>query len=106
MTLHRKVAVDFTASNGDAHQVNSLHYYNGKVPSDYEQAIRAVGNILADYDSDKKFPAFGFGGVYCNTRRTSHCFPLNKNDNDVECDGIEGVVAAYRDSKSQLPHLN
>ena len=73
------------------------------MPSDYELAIRAVGNILADYDSNKKFPAFGFGGIYARyQRRASHCFPLNKNDNDAECDGIEGVVAAYRKSTNQI----
>jgi hypothetical protein len=27
----------------------------------YEQAIIEVGNILEQYDSDKRYPVFGFG---------------------------------------------
>jgi len=58
------VAIDFTASNGELSEVNSLHYidpYNPAKMTAYEQAIFQVGNILEPYDSDKQFPVFGFG---------------------------------------------
>jgi len=38
------VAIDFTASNGDPHNSDSLHYLGGT--NQYEKAINAVGHIL------------------------------------------------------------
>lgn len=32
----------------------------------YQQAIAAIGGILAEYDSDKLFPIYGFGGQIGN----------------------------------------
>lgn len=53
-------AIDYTASNKQYTDPQSLHYL-GSV-NQYEQAIKAVGSILENYDSDKKFPIYGFGG--------------------------------------------
>lgn len=50
------VAIDFTASNGDADWDQSLHYLRPGYLNDYQAAIRAVGDILNNYDSDKKYP--------------------------------------------------
>ncbi|XP_058504789.1 copine-4 isoform X1 [Solea solea] len=55
------VAVDFTASNGDPRNSCSLHYIHPYQPNEYLKALVAVGEICQDYDSDKMFPAFGFG---------------------------------------------
>ncbi|KAL2088549.1 hypothetical protein ACEWY4_015448 [Coilia grayii] len=46
-----KVAVDFTASNGDPHNSCSLHYINPYQPNEYLKALIAVGEICQDYDS-------------------------------------------------------
>ena len=57
------MAIDFTASNGDPRDVRSLHYMDPRGrPNDYVQAIRAVGQVLEYYDTDKLFPVYGFGG--------------------------------------------
>lgn len=55
------VAIDFTLSNQDFRNPNSLHYLNPNpnILNDYQQAILSVGNILNYYDSDKKYPVFG-----------------------------------------------
>ncbi|XP_075778033.1 copine-4 isoform X2 [Pelodiscus sinensis] len=55
------VAIDFTASNGDPRNSCSLHYIHPYQPNEYLKALVAVGEICQDYDSDKMFPAFGFG---------------------------------------------
>ncbi|XP_016341531.1 copine-4-like [Sinocyclocheilus anshuiensis] len=55
------VAIDFTASNGDPRNSCSLHYIHPYQPNEYLKALIAVGEICQDYDSDKMFPAFGFG---------------------------------------------
>ena len=39
-------------------------------------ALKAVGEIIQDYDSDKLFPAYGFGAKLPPEGRISHQFPL------------------------------
>lgn len=42
----------------------------------YGMALRAVGEIIQDYDSDKMFPALGFGARLPPDGRVSHEFAL------------------------------
>ena len=49
--LNCTIAIDFTASNGDPKSPSSLHYHSVYHPSPYCNALRAVGNIIKDYDS-------------------------------------------------------
>ncbi len=42
----------------------------------YALALKAVGEIIQDYDSDKMFPALGFGAKLPPDGRVSHEFPL------------------------------
>ena len=60
------LAIDFTGSNGNPTDPRSLHYRGDpsrpNMPANqYVTAIRSVGDIVQDYDSDKMFPALGFG---------------------------------------------
>ncbi len=94
------VAIDCTRSNGDPTSPDSLHFYKDTgVPNDYVMAIRAVGEILQHYDSDKRYPVYGFGAkippsmTYC-----SRCFALNGNYFDPEVKDIEGIVQVYKKS--------
>lgn len=90
------VGVDFTASNGDPSSPGTLHYTDRRYPNEYELAIRAVGDILALYDTDQVFQAYGFGGKLPPDYATaSHCFALNGTDSP-DCAGIDGVLNAYR----------
>ncbi|CAB1315493.1 unnamed protein product [Coregonus sp. 'balchen'] len=67
--LNFTVAIDFTASNGNPSQPTSLHYMSPYQMNAYAMALKAVGEIIQDYDSDKI-----------------------ENPN---CVGIEGVLEAY-----------
>ncbi|KAL5835529.1 hypothetical protein ACOSQ3_015086 [Xanthoceras sorbifolium] len=89
------VAVDFTASNGNPRTPDSLHYIDpsGRLNS-YQQAIMEVGEVIQFYDSDRRFPAWGFGGKTFNGA-VSHCFSLNGMSNGSEVEGIDGIMAAY-----------
>eukprot|EP00070_Physeter_catodon_P018707 XP_023978528.1 copine-8 isoform X2 [Physeter catodon] len=89
------VAIDFTASNGNPTQPTSLHYMNPYQLNAYGMALKAVGEIVQDYDSDKMFPALGFGAKLPPDGRISHEFALNGNPRNPYCDGIEGVMEAY-----------
>jgi len=86
------VAIDFTGSNGDPRKPGTLHYLSpdGSTMNDYEKAISAIGGILADYDTDKKFPVWGFGAKYSG--KVYHLFQCGQS---AEVEGIRGVLDAY-----------
>ncbi|KAL3512068.1 hypothetical protein ACH5RR_024785 [Cinchona calisaya] len=93
--LNFMVAIDFTASNGNPRLPDSLHYIDpsGR-PNAYQKAILEVGEVLQFYDSDKRFPAWGFGARPIDGP-VSHCFNLNGSSNYCEVEGIQGILAAY-----------
>nr|XP_023884584.1 protein BONZAI 3-like isoform X1 [Quercus suber]XP_023884585.1 protein BONZAI 3-like isoform X2 [Quercus suber] len=93
--LNFMVAIDFTASNGNPRNPDSLHYIDpsGRLNS-YQRAILEVGEVIQFYDSDRRFPAWGFGGRTCDGT-TSHCFNLNGSAGAFEVEGVEGIMAAY-----------
>ncbi|KAJ8017122.1 hypothetical protein DPEC_G00014480 [Dallia pectoralis] len=93
--LNFTVAIDFTASNGDPSQPTSLHYINPYQMNAYAMALKAVGEIIQDYDSDKMFPAYGFGAKLPPDGKTSHAFPLSGDNDNPNCVGIDGVLEAY-----------
>uniref|UniRef100_A0A671TZL3 Copine VIII n=1 Tax=Sparus aurata TaxID=8175 RepID=A0A671TZL3_SPAAU len=83
---------------GNPSQPTSLHYMSPYQLNDYAMALRAVGEIIQDYDSDKMFPALGFGAKLPPDGRVSHEFALNGNPQNPYCSGIEGVMEAYYQS--------
>ncbi|KAL8477870.1 hypothetical protein ACS0TY_029960 [Phlomoides rotata] len=93
--LNFMVAVDFTASNGNPRSPDSLHYIDpsGRLNA-YQQAIMEVGEVIQFYDSDRRFPAWGFGGKV-PSGSVSHCFNLNGSPSEFEVEGLEGIMAAY-----------
>ncbi|CAL5361747.1 unnamed protein product [Camellia sinensis] len=93
--LNFMVAIDFTASNGNPRLPDSLHYIDpsGR-PNAYQRAILEVGEVLQFYDSDKRFPAWGFGARPIDGP-VSHCFNLNGSSSYCEVEGIQGIMIAY-----------
>ncbi|XP_059848668.1 copine-2 isoform X2 [Hypanus sabinus] len=96
------VGIDFTASNGNPRDASSLHYINSMESNEYLAAIWAVGQIIQDYDSDKMFPALGFGAQLPPDWKVSHEFAINFNPTNPFCSGVEGIVQAYT---ACLPHV-
>ena len=96
MELSFTVAIDFTASNGNPSSSNSLHHIDpsGK-PNQYLAAIKAVGEIIQDYDTDKLFPALGFGARLPPYGQVNHEFFLNMTTTSPYCVGVDGIIAAY-----------
>ncbi|XP_046386200.1 copine-8-like [Ischnura elegans] len=95
VNIHCTFAIDFTGSNGEPTSPNSLHYISS-VPNPYEIAIHSVGNIIKDYDSNKQFPVLGFGARVPPDGNVSHEFFVNMTTDNPYCNGIEGVLSAYR----------
>uniref|UniRef100_A0A673CKX1 Copine family member IX n=1 Tax=Sphaeramia orbicularis TaxID=375764 RepID=A0A673CKX1_9TELE len=73
----------------------SLHYMSPYQMNAYAMALKAVGEIIQDYDSDKLFPAYGFGAKLPPDGKISHAFPLNGDSDNPNCVAIEGVLEAY-----------
>ena len=55
--------------------------------------------MVEQYDTDKMFPLFGFGGIptYMGATQVSHCFNLNGQPSP-EVPGISGVFTTYQNS--------
>uniref|UniRef100_A0A3Q4BF82 Copine-3 n=1 Tax=Mola mola TaxID=94237 RepID=A0A3Q4BF82_MOLML len=99
------VGIDFTGSNGDPRSPNSLHFLSPDGLNQYLSALWSVGHVVQDYDTDKFFPAFGFGAKLPPDYQVSaanHEFALNFNPANPNCQGIQGIVDAYRMVLPQL----
>uniref|UniRef100_A0AAX7TLU5 C2 domain-containing protein n=1 Tax=Astatotilapia calliptera TaxID=8154 RepID=A0AAX7TLU5_ASTCA len=86
------------STTGNPAQPTSLHYMSPYQLNAYAMALKAVGEIIQDYDSDKMFPALGFGAKLPPDGRVSHEFALNGNPQNPYCAGIDGVMEAYYQS--------
>ncbi len=73
------IFIDWYLNAGNPSQPTSLHYMNPYQLNAYAMALKAVGEIIQDYDSDKLFPAYGFGAKLPPDGKISHAFPLVSN---------------------------
>uniref|UniRef100_UPI00398EF0C5 copine-1 isoform X2 n=1 Tax=Pristiophorus japonicus TaxID=55135 RepID=UPI00398EF0C5 len=92
------VGIDFTGSNGDPRSPDSLHFISPNGVNEYLTAIWSVGQVVQDYDTDKLFPAFGFGAQVPPNWKVSHEFSLNFDPNNPYCQGVQGIIDAYRNA--------
>ncbi|EDV19303.1 uncharacterized protein TRIADDRAFT_33800 [Trichoplax adhaerens] len=97
LQIEFNIGIDFTASNGDPSKPDSLHYNSPRQQNQYLKALIAVGKVCQEYDSDKRFPAYGFGGKL-PSGEISHEFHLNGDPNNPECVTMDSVVQAYSHS--------
>ena len=55
------------------------------------------------YDHSKQIPALGFGACLPPfLQMPTHCFALNGDIFHPECDGLEGVIEAYKNALKQV----
>ena len=104
--VNLQVAIDFTGSNGSPNSTSSLHYIDptGRSMNQYQSAIHSVGNIVAEYDTDKKFPVYGFG---CSVRlpngkwsEVKHSFPIAGEG--VEVQGSMIIIHCHNESHIKI----
>ena len=99
LQINEIMAIDFTASNGSPSSKSSLHYHDPSgANNQYQEAIKQVGNIVLEYDTDKTIPVYGFGAQVDG--KTTHCFPLDRNNPAVY--GVQGVLAAYKKTLDEV----
>ena len=96
------MAIDFTLSNGVPTSPSSLHYFDPN-RNQYLKAIESVGSILQFYNTDKMINLYGFGGaVPPNLQQASHCFALNGDIFNPRVNGIEEVIARYKQALNSI----
>ena len=100
--INLDIAIDYTKSNGDPNNVDSLHHLKENERNDYEKAIKSCGDIIAYYDADNKYPVYGFGGIPEGSNEVSHCFNVNFNPYDENIEGIDNIIKYYRDSLKKV----
>ena len=96
------VGVDFTASNKDPEDPDSLHHINPPNLNLYQQAILAVGEILQKYNHTKQIPCYGFGARLPGESQTSHFFPLNMDYNDPCVTNFKDLFKIYHDNCQKI----
>lgn len=94
-------AIDFTASNKIPTSPDSLHYRNPYQPNPYQAAIVSIGQVVAAYDSDQKFPVLGFGAQI--NGEMNPCFFCNSSPSNPEVQGIQGILDCYADAINRYP---
>lgn len=92
------IGIDFTGSNGHPLDEGTLHCIKTRKPNDYEKAIKACGDIVAQYDYDQLFPVYGFGAIVnsSKSKEASMCFNLNFEENP-EINKIDNIIKVYRE---------
>ena len=92
------IGIDFTGSNGHPLDDGTLHCIKTRKPNDYEKAIKACGDVVAQYDYDQLFPVYGFGAIVnsSKSKEASMCFNLNFEENP-EINKIDNIIKIYRE---------
>ena len=93
MRILFSIAIDFTSSNLDPNNPESLHT-KFLEHNQYAKSINICGKILNEYANDKVYPVYGFGGVPENSNSVSHCFNIN-GKKDPNISGIDEVISTY-----------
>ena len=89
------IGIDFTNSNGNINDANSLHRIVRGFNDDFEQAIKFFGQIMSHYHYDELFPVYGFGAITNrNNPVPNMCFNINFNENP-EIYTIDNVINHY-----------
>ncbi|KAM3140071.1 hypothetical protein pb186bvf_007871 [Paramecium bursaria] len=98
--LNLIIGIDFTGSNGNPEQQQSLHYLNDQKLNQYQQTIKAFGDIVLCY-TDENVEMFGFGGIPKGKDKAKFCFPLNDNEKHP-LKNIKDVMQVYDNSIKQV----
>lgn len=78
LNMTQFVGIDFTGSNGNPADPNSLHYVQPGRLNQYQRAILSLGEILEKYNNNGIIPCYGFG-ARIQGGPTCFDFPLNLN---------------------------
>mmetsp|Transcript_18204 Transcript_18204/g.42577 ORF Transcript_18204/g.42577 Transcript_18204/m.42577 type:complete len:916 (+) Transcript_18204:108-2855(+) len=96
LDLNILFGIDFTRSNVNPNDPNSLHRIKGDGQNEYATAMRTIAGTLADFDPAKEFAAYGFGAkLPPSLTICSDCFSIVGDWFDPKVLGVEAVMKAY-----------
>jgi hypothetical protein len=101
LQLNVAFSVDFTGSNLECKNPNSLHFYHPTQANQYIQSMLAVSDVVQEYDSDRQFPCFGFGAILPGSKEANHFFHLNLGPNPY-ISGMQAVIDTYVQTVQQI----
>jgi hypothetical protein len=78
---------------GDPRKEESLHHFQKDGMNMYQTAISKMCTMLTKYDSDQKYPVWGFGAKLDG--ELNNCFPCGEQ---AEADGVDGILEAYKNA--------
>jgi len=90
-------AVDFTSSNKEYTNSNSLHVIRkagGLNP--YQKVINSLCEIILNYNFDKNAALLGFGGKPLGHAHTSHAFSLNGQEDNPWVPTTPNILETYK----------
>uniref|UniRef100_A0A803KPI7 Copine C-terminal domain-containing protein n=1 Tax=Chenopodium quinoa TaxID=63459 RepID=A0A803KPI7_CHEQI len=93
------VAVDFAVTDVDPEGLDPFHIIDssGNLNA-YLQVLKDIGRAIEHYDSDRRFPAWCFGG-----KLTGKCCPASTwNRIQPIVKGVEGILEAYRSALAEV----
>ena len=96
------IAIDFTKSNLNPKEKESLHNISNNNINDYENIIISCGNILSYYNYEQYFNVFGFGAKIKKNNKISHCFPINFNEENPNIYTIDNVIKSYHNCLNEI----
>eukprot|EP01080_Neovahlkampfia_damariscottae_P005672 gene5672-9493_t len=93
MEISLMVAIDFSYGKNGTTQ-NKFHSpldeEDTDFKDDFEESIKVIGSILDRYDSDHKYPVYGFGVKDCDW------FACNGNNQAPEVSGVDEILKVYK----------
>jgi len=95
--INFSLGIDFSTYNGDFKDSKSLHHLKKGEDNEYLSAIKSIGEVLQDYDTDGYFPSLGYGGRLSDGR-LSQGFYMNGSADNPNCHGLVGLIKAYYNS--------
>lgn len=78
---------------GDPRKEESLHHFAKAGLNAYEESIKKICSVLAEYDSDQQYPVYGFGAK--KDGELNHCFVVG---DEKKVHGVDGILAAYKNA--------
>ena len=102
LNIDLSIAIDFTCSNGDPDNDESLHKIRDGYINHYEKAIREIYKIISLYNKKDKYDVYGFCANIND--KFEKCFNINGTD-DPSIIGIENIISEYKKSVMNVEFL-
>lgn len=104
LELENFMAIDFTSSNLECNNNDSLHFINKLGYNEYEKIFVKFFKILENYDKKQVYTVYGFGAIPPEKDEVNHCFCLNfKNEPEIE--GLPSLIENYRAITQKIKFL-